>query len=218
MDQMDMKYEGVDILYCDNHVLVAVKPLNVPSQQDISRDPDMLSMMRSYVGERYQKPGAVYLGLVHRLDRPVSGLMVFARTSKAAARLCEQVRERTMKRGYVAVVRGVAEDSARLCDQLAKEDGTLQHAALSYTCLARQDGFSLVDVSLETGRKHQIRLQMAGAGLPIYGDRRHGGGTAGQQIALFAWRLCFVHPTLRETMTFEAPMPTGYPWDLFEGM
>ena len=209
-------YRGVSILYCDNHVLVAVKPPNLPSQADASGDIDMLTLMKQYVKEAYQKKGEAYLGLLHRLDRPVSGLMAFARTSKAAARLSEQLRAHAMRREYLAVVRGEAPERANLETLLPREGGEPQRAALSYVRLAERDGLSLLHVKLETGRKHQIRLQLSGAGLPIWGDARYGDEKPGEPIALFGARLCFTHPTACEEMTFDAPPPDAYPWNRFE--
>lgn len=204
-----------DVLYCDNHVLVAVKPPNVPAQADISGDEDMLTMMRAYVKERYQKPGAVFLGLVHRLDRPVGGLMAFARTSKAASRLSGQLRTHAMRREYLAIAHGDAPDEARLEDLLPREGGAPQSAVLHYRTLQRADGLSLLAVRLETGRKHQIRIQLSRAGLPLWGDARYGRGRPGEQIALWGARLTFTHPTLGRDMCFVAPPPTSYPWNKF---
>lgn len=198
------------IIYCDNHVLVAVKPPNLPSQADASGDMDMLTLMKQYVKAKYDKPGAVYLGLLHRLDRPVGGLMAFARTSKAAARLSAQLREHAMRREYLAAVRGVAPEFARLEDSIGEKE---QSAILEYTRLDEKNGVSLLHIRLETGRKHQIRIQLAHAGLPIWGDARYGGGMPGQQIALWGARLTFEHPTTREMLTFTAPPP----WADFDG-
>lgn len=208
-------YKGISILYCDNHVLVAIKPPNVPSQADASGDMDMLTLMKAYVKEAYNKPGAVYLGLVHRLDRPVGGLMAFARTSKAAARLSEQLRTHTMQRGYLAIVRGDAPDSAHLEDLLERPDGPPQQALLSYTCLARGEGLSLLRVALETGRKHQIRIQLTRAGYPIWGDARYGNGRPGEQIALWGTSLTLAHPTTKEALSFTADPPDAFPWHIF---
>lgn len=213
-----MIFRGVQILYCDNHVLVAVKPPNMPSQADASGDLDMLTLMKAYVGERYAKPGAVYLGLVHRLDRPVGGLMAFARTSKAAARLSEQLREHTMRRVYLAVAEGAAPADARLEDWIARDGAAAQHAVLTYTCLQQHTGLSLLRVELETGRKHQIRIQLARAGLPVWGDARHGHGTPGQQIALWGASLCLTHPTTKASLRFTSYPPASHPWDRFDEM
>ena len=165
-------WRGVSIVYCDNHVLIAVKPPNMPSQADESGDRDMFTEMKAYVKERFQKPGEVYLGLLHRLDRPVGGLMAFARTSKAAARLSEQLRVHDMRRGYLCVAQGEARAQARLENVLTYDDGSSKQAALTYERLGFENGLSFLRVSLETGRKHQIRRQLQLAGLPLWGDAR----------------------------------------------
>ena len=215
-----------DILYEDNHVLVAVKPPNMLSQGDSTGDPDILSMLKEYIRERYQKPGNVYLGLVHRLDRPVGGLMVFAKTSKAAARLSAQMQAHDMGREYLCIAYGEAEEKFTLTDYLihdpilnrqvvceADEKGG-KLAILHGRCVARRGGTSLCVIRLETGRKHQIRAQMSSAGLPLWGDARYGSGMAGQQIALWGFKLSFVHPVTREKMTFYT-MPEGNIWNLY---
>lgn len=222
-------YRGVGVVYEDNHLLVAVKPPNMPAQADGSRDPDLLSVMKAYVGEKYRKPGAVYLGLVHRLDRPVGGLTVFARTSKAAARLSEQVREKALSRQYVAAVRGSAPARGELTDWLLKDERTntvrvvpegtpgAKQARLRFALAGRAGDLSLLRVRLFTGRSHQIRVQLAHAGLPIWGDARYGGGRPGEQIALWGMRLGLTHPTRREEMAFCAPPPGDVaPWARFD--
>ncbi|MDR0929649.1 MAG: RNA pseudouridine synthase [Oscillospiraceae bacterium] len=210
-----MTHRDTAVLHCDNHLLVAVKPPNLPAQADRSGDIDMLTLMKSYIKETYQKPGAVYLGLVHRLDRPVGGLMAFARTSKAAARLSEQLRAHAMRRSYLAIVRGEAADAARLSHLLDRPEGAPQEAALSFICLARREGLSLLRIELETGRKHQIRRQLSLCGLPIWGDARYGAGQPGQQIALWGTTLTLTHPTTRELLSFDVPPPRTSPWSLF---
>lgn len=207
----------MNILYEDNHLLVVEKPVNLPVQADASGDPDLLGTLKAYVKERYNKPGEAYLGLVHRLDRPVGGVMVFARTSKAAARLSEQFRSHKAKKRYVAVVEGCPKPSDSLCDFLVKDERTntsrvvpagtagAKEARLQYRCLAREGGLALLDVSLDTGRPHQIRVQLAHAGLPILGDQRYNkAAAAGTQIRLFAYALTLTHPTLGEPLRFFA--------------
>ena len=215
-----------DVLYEDNHVLVAVKPPNMLSQADATGDPDMLTMLKEYIREKYRKPGNVYLGLVHRLDRPVGGLMVFAKTSKAAARLSLQMQAHDMGREYLCVVYGEAEEKFTLTDYLVHDPilnrqvvceadakgGKL--AILHGRCVAQRGGTSLCVIRLETGRKHQIRAQMSNAGLPLWGDARYGSGMAGQQIALWGFKLTFSHPVTHEKMTFHA-MPDGNIWNLY---
>ena len=214
------------ILYEDNQVLVAVKPPNMLSQADATQDPDILTLLKGYLKERYHKPGNVYLGLVQRLDRPVGGLMVFARTSKAASRLDAQMREHLMGREYLCVVTGEVEDRFTLTDYLIHDPiknrevvceadvkgGKL--AILHGRCIERRDGTALCGIRLETGRKHQIRAQMSSIGAPLWGDNRYGNGIPGQQIALWGYKLTFQHPTLGKVMTFHS-MPEGSIWNTY---
>ena len=215
-----------DVLYEDNHVLVAVKPPNMLSQADATGDTDILSLLKEYIRVEYNKPGNVYLGLVHRLDRPVGGLMVFARTSKAASRLSDQMRKHEMGREYLCIAVGETEDAFTLSDYLwmdpiqnkvvvceADQKGS-QLAVTHGRTLARRDGTSLCALKLETGRKHQIRAQMSHAGCPLWGDNRYGGGIPGQQIALWGYKLTFVHPVTRKVMRFYS-MPEGNTWNLY---
>lgn len=176
--------------------------------------------------EKYNKPGRVYLGLVHRLDRPVGGLMVFARTSKAAARLSQQMQQHLMGREYLCVVTGEVKDSFTLIDYLIKDERLnkvtvceadvkgAQQAVLKGECIARRQGTALCAIRLETGRNHQIRVQMAHMGAPLWGDNRYGKGIPGQQIALWGYKLTFEHPTTHEIMTFY-DAPYGSVWSLY---
>ena len=224
------QYCGVSIVYEDNHLLVVVKPPNMPTQADASGDPDLHGTMKRYIAEKYQKPGAVYLGLVHRLDRPVGGLVVLARTSKAADRLSAQVRDKSLARQYVAAVRGTPEAEAELRDWLLKDERTntvravtqgtpgAKDARLRYARVGAADDLTLVRVRLFTGRSHQIRVQLAHHGMPIWGDARYGGGRPGQQIALWGAHLGLVHPTLKTPMRFDAlPPRDAMPWSGFSG-
>ena len=221
-------YHGVQIVYEDNHLLVVVKPPNMPTQADASGDPDLHSTMKRYIAQTYNKPGAVYLGLVHRLDRPVGGLVVLAKTSKAADRLSAQVRQKTLARQYVAAVRGTPPQEAELDHWLLKDEKTntvravregtpgAKDAKLRFALAGREGDLSLLRVKLFTGRSHQIRVQLSSGGYPIWGDARYGGGRAGEQIALWGAHLGLVHPTLKEEMHFDAPPPTqGMPWKRF---
>jgi 23S rRNA pseudouridine1911/1915/1917 synthase len=224
----------LEIIYEDNHILVAIKPAGVLSQADASGKPDMLNMLKADLKERYQKPGAVYLGLIHRLDQPVSGLMVFARTSKAAARLSEQVRLRQIGKYYLAVVQGIPKpERATLTDDLVKDNrqnrvrvaaaGQGQTAILTYEVLAADEArkVSLLQNELGTGRSHQIRVQLASRGWPLWGDRKYGtsdpavSGAGSQNLALFACRLRFRHPTRDEILDFRAAPPDSEPWSWF---
>ena len=216
----------INIVYEDNHVIVAVKPPNMLSQADKTKDADMLTMVKEYIKVKYNKPGNVYVGLVHRLDRPVGGLMVFARTSKAAARLSAQMREHEMGREYLCVTEGQVKDKFTLINYLiqnerlnrvmvcdADERGA-QEAILHGHCLARKFGTSLCSLRLETGRKHQIRVQMKEMGAPLWGDHRYGHGIPGQQIALWGYKLTFEHPTTKNIMTFQH-LPCGSVWNQY---
>jgi len=216
----------MEVLYCDNHILVAVKPFNMPSQADVSGDEDMLTALKRYVGIKYNKPGNVYLGLVHRLDRPAGGVMVFARTSKAAARLSDQFVRHSQGRRYMAVVKGRMQGERRLVDYLAKgQDGMVRivrenapgakRAELVTRAAAVRGDLTLADVELFTGRAHQIRVQHAGCGHPLWGDARYGAGKPGEQLALWAYSLTIKHPTRDEMMTFTAMPPRSGAWKEF---
>ena len=208
------------ILYCDNHILVAVKPCNVPSQADASGDEDMLTRLKKYIGIKYNKPGNVYLGLVHRLDRPAGGVMIFARTSKAAARLSAQFAAHAQGRHYLAVTRGQWKTPAHekgMVRVVPENAPGAKRAELISTPLACREGLTLTDVELMTGRAHQIRVQHAHMGHPLWGDNRYGDGKPGQQLALWAWSLTVKHPTRDEMLTFTAPPPRRDVWELFAG-
>ena len=199
----------IKILYEDNHLLVVEKPINIPVQADDSKDKDLLSMLKEYIKEKYKKPGNVYLGLVHRLDRPVGGVMVFAKTSKAASRLSEQVRNHSLKKEYHAVVVGNINNKVSV-NPKGKE------AKLSYEKVSYKNGLSLVKINLETGRSHQIRVQFSYHGYPLYGDQKYNkSANVGEQIALFATSLSFIHPVTKEQLTFSISYPNKYPWNIF---
>ena len=214
----------INIIYEDNHLLVVEKPVNIPVQEDESGDADLLSMLKDYLKEKYNKPGNVYLGLVHRLDRPVGGVMVFAKTSKAASRLSEQVRNHTFKKKYYAIVQGYA-PGGKLIDKLLKDSkrnitivsNEGKESILNYSLIEYKNDLSLVDIDLETGRSHQIRVQFSSRNLPLYGDQKYNKNSKpGQQIALFAYHLSFIHPVTKETMEFKLDIPNIKPWDLFK--
>ena len=159
----------INIIYEDNHLLVVEKPINVPVQKDSSNDLDLLTMLKDYIKKKYNKPGNVYLGLVHRLDRPVGGIMVFAKTSKAASRLSEQIRNGTFKKEYLAIVCGKVKENGTLEDYLLKDSKTNmvkvnskgKKSILEYIRLDYREGLSLVKINLKTGRSHQIRVQFS---------------------------------------------------------
>ncbi|MCX7843107.1 MAG: RNA pseudouridine synthase [Clostridia bacterium] len=222
---------SVRVIFEDNHLLVAEKPVNIPSQKDETGDRDMLALLKEYIKEKYKKPGEVFLGLVHRLDRPVGGVMVFARTSKAASRLSEQIRRGDFRKAYLAVVHGKpAKEENRLIDYLYKDEKTntvsvvksslagAKEAILDYTVVASKTEFSLLKVRLHTGRPHQIRVQLAQMGHPLYGDQRYGANVnkPGQQIALWSNEITLCHPTLRQNMTFRSVPGLWAPWNMFD--
>lgn len=214
----------INILYEDNHLLVVEKPINVLSQSDNTKDKDLLTLVKEYVKEKYHKPGNVYIGLVHRLDRPVGGVMVFAKTSKAAARLSKEIAEHKMKKYYLAIVNGIIkENKGTYHDKIKKlsngnsivcEDG--KDAILDYEVLKRnqKSNKTLVKISLKTGRHHQIRVQFANKNHPLCGDQRYGKEDK-TQIALYAYRLEFLHPTTKEPLTFQILPPKIEHWTEF---
>jgi len=214
----------VKILYEDNHLLVVVKPINMPVCEDSSGDLDLLSYLKGYIKDKYNKPGNVYLGLVHRLDRPVGGVMVFAKTSKAASRLSEQVRSGKINKKYYAVICGNLSGNGILNDKLLKDtrtnmvsvDSRGKDSSLEYSVIACKDDFSLVDINLITGRSHQIRVQFSSRGYPLFGDQRYNKDSkVGEQIALFSYYLSFYHPVTHEIMEFSECIPSRYPFSLF---
>ena len=211
------------ILYEDNHLLVVVKPVNVPVCEDESKDEDLLNMLKKYLKEKYNKPGNVYLGLVHRLDRPVSGVMVFAKTSKAASRLSEQIRLKEFKKEYRAIVigkvdKGIYKDNL-LKDKktnITKVDKNGKESILEYELVKYVDNYSLVKINLQTGRSHQIRVQFSYHNHPLVGDNKYNKIDVKKiPVCLFANKLTFYHPTTKEQLIFEEPLPNYYPWNLF---
>ena len=214
----------LNIIYEDNHLLVVQKPINVPVCADISGDDNLLDMLKKYLKEKYNKPGNVYLGLIHRLDRPVGGIMVFAKTSKAASRLSKQIQNHEFKKTYYAVVCGNINDKGNFFDRLLKnnklnivtvnDEG--KEAKLSYIKQGFVNNMSLVEIGLHTGRSHQIRVQFAHHGYPLYGDQKYNSNAMmHEQIALFAQKIEFIHPTTKEKMQFLLPLPQNKPWNLF---
>lgn len=215
---------NLKVLYEDNHIIVVVKPAGIPVQADKSGDKDMLTIVKEYIKEKYNKPGNVYLGLVHRLDRMVGGVMVFARTSKAASRISEYIRQKNVKKKYLAIVNGklnVSNEKIMLKNYIykyernnmskivSKDKKNAKEAILEYQVLKniqyKGKEYSLVDVDLHTGRHHQIRLQFANIGNPLFGDMKYGidVNKKGNNIALFSYYLSFYHPTKDEYLEFE---------------
>ncbi len=225
------KDKELTILHEDNHVIVVYKPQNIASCPDESGDDNLLDRVKRYVKTAYNKQGNVYIGLVHRLDRPTGGVMVFAKTSKAAARLTDQMKSGDFEKKYPAVLCGVPNpDRGTLTGYLKKNtinnmvylctqgtDGA-KFASLDYRIVDRKEGFSLADVKLHTGRSHQIRVQMAGIAHPVYGDMRYGGEYAVKgKLALWAYSLAFTHPVTGERLRFLLEPPADeIPWKRFD--
>lgn len=209
----------LSILFEDNHIIVCVKPAGIQSQGSDLDLPNMVDLLKDYIKEKYAKPGNVYLGLVHRLDLNVGGVMIFAKTSKAARRLSEQVRSDDFGKRYLAIAKGTyVNKEGSLEDYIAKDEklktakiapsNSGQYSLLHYQVLGESDlegsTYSLVDVKLITGRFHQIRFQFAHHGHPLLGDKKYGGhGVDDYFLGLFAYQLEFIHPVTRETMRFQ---------------
>lgn len=215
----------INIIYEDNHLLVVEKPINIPVQEDSSGDLDFLTMLKEFIKKRDKKLGNVYLGLVHRLDRPVGGIMVFAKTSKCASRLSEQVRNRTLKKIYYAIVEGKIDKEGTFKDYLLKDTKTNivrvdkkgKEAILDYKLIDYKDNLSLVKINLKTGRSHQIRVQFSSRNYPLYGDNKYNrNAKVGEQIALFAKELELIHPTTKEILKFNLKLKNKYPWSIFD--
>lgn len=209
--------QNLKVIYEDNHIIVVEKIPNIPSQSDKTGDLDMLTLVKQYLKEKYQKPGNVYIGLIHRLDRPVGGVMIFAKTSKAASRLSNQVREKVFQKVYLAVVDGKPEKDREILENylykdernnmsrvVSKDKKNAKYAKLEYEVLYYHPlkKLSLVKVHLYTGRHHQIRVQLANSGHSIFGDNKYGKRGKGKQIALWAYQLTIEHPITKEKMQF----------------
>lgn len=220
----------IPILYEDNHLLLVEKPVNIPVQGDASGDLDFFTMLKDDIKRRHQKPGNVYLGLLHRLDRPVGGAMVFAKTSKSASRMSDMLRRQTIKRTYFAVVHGKPKEPAGILTHYLYKDRQknqvysvkanhpeAKKAILDYETLMTSTNFSLLKVHLHTGRSHQIRVQLATNGTPLFGDQKYGAklNKPGQQISLWAAKLFFEHPVKKEPLTVNSLPPNQHPWNLF---
>ena len=219
------------ILYEDNHIIVVLKEPGIPSQADKTKDPDMLTIIKKYLKEKYNKPGNVYLGLVHRLDRSVGGVMVFARTSKAASRLSEQVREKQVRKNYIAVVKGKFEKQKGIMqDYLVKDskknksfvtnkdDKNAKFSELEYEVIKYDErtNMSLVKIDLKTGRHHQIRVQFSSRGHSLCGDTKYGTRSRSRQLALWAYKLRFYHPTTKEKLEFKYLPETNGVWNILK--
>ena len=215
----------INIIYEDNHLLVVEKPINIPTQEDNSKDDDLLNILKKYIKDKYKKTGNVYLGLVHRLDRPVGGIMVFAKTSKCASRLSDQIRLNKFNKVYNAVVEGTVQNEGRLEDKLLKDtkrnivkiDKNGKNSILNFKKIKQINQLTLIEINLETGRPHQIRVQMSHNNNPLYGDQKYNKNSkVGQQLALFAKKLEFYHPTTNQLMSFELDLPNREPFIKFK--
>ena len=220
--------EKLNVLYEDNHVIVAEKNPGILSQSDKSGDVDMLTLVKSYIKEKYDKKGEVFLGLVHRLDTVTSGVMVFARTSKAASRLSDDIRQGKMSKQYIAVFEEIIDkkngsfedylikDNSKNISYVTKDEKKGKYSKLEYEVLEIKDNMSLVKINLITGRSHQIRVQFASRGFHIVGDAKYKAKSKDKdKIALHAYELGFYHPTKKEIMTFSL-MPDRHPFDRFD--
>lgn len=221
------------VIYEDNHIIVVEKPVNIPSQGDKTGDNDMLSLIKEYLKQKYQKPGNVYLGLIHRLDRPVGGVMVFAKTSKAASRLSEEVRNNQFQKTYLVICNGKMEnEKGVLEDYLLKNERTnmskvvkegtknSKYALLEYEVLKYDEelDLSVLKVLLHTGRHHQIRVQLSSRGHSIYGDQKYGGRGHGKQITLWAYSLKIVHPVTKKEMIFKSIPEKVGSWKILDDL
>lgn len=222
------------IIYDDNQIVVAIKPQNMPTQADASGDIDALSQVKAFIKEKYQKKGDAFVGLVHRLDRPTGGVMVFARNTKAASRLSAQLQSGDFRKTYFAVVKGkLKKQTGRLENYLQKDEKNnkvtlatmgstgAKLAVLEYEALEEKDDLTLVRVRLKTGRSHQIRVQFASIGHPVFGDAKYGApegkNLSTKNLALWANVIDFRHPTLDQTMVFFVNPPEDvYPFSLFD--
>ena len=219
------------IVYEDNHIIVVVKEQNIPCCEDESKDLDLLNIIKNYIKVRDEKPGNVYIGLVHRLDRPTGGVMVFAKTSKAAARLSEQMKNGDFQKIYYAVLTGILPKKKQTLTNYLKKNpinnmvyvcgqtvAGAKFAELEYNVIEEQAGLSLTEIKLHTGRTHQIRVQTSHLGYPVYGDMRYGGENAVKgNLALWATSLSFSHPVTKERLTFKVEPPkTNAPWKIFD--
>ncbi len=226
-----MQKDDLIVLYEDNHVIVVLKPQNVPSCEDETKDKDLLTVIKEHIKEKENKQGNVYVGLVHRLDRPTGGVMVYAKSSKAAARLSEQMQNGDFEKKYAAVLAGELKTKrATLTNYLKKNpinnmvyvcppvtEGA-KFAELEYDVLEEKSGLTLALIKLHTGRSHQIRVQMANVGAPVYGDMRYGGEKAKKgKLALWAVSLSFTHPVSKERLCFKIQPPADIiPWKYFD--
>lgn len=217
---------NINILFEDNHLLAIDKPAGVLSQEDRSGNPDVLTLCKAYLKEEYKKPGNVFLGLLHRLDKPVSGVMLLAKTSKAASRISKQIRERSVNKTYLAVVEGNTPKNGFYSHYLEKNKKSnrvrvvsdkrkqAKEAQLTFQTVSTTNNLSVVKINLLTGRPHQIRVQFSQEGFPIWGDELYGTPRK-ESIALHAYRLTVTHPTLNTSLSLSTNPPAKKPWNGF---
>jgi 23S rRNA pseudouridine1911/1915/1917 synthase len=221
----------MEVVYEDNHIIIVNKQSGEIVQGDKTGDRPLSDIVKDYIKEKYQKPGAVFLGVVHRLDRPVSGLVVFARTSKALTRLNKMFAEGEVHKTYWALVKNAPQETeATLTHWLvrnekqnksyayATEKPNAKKAILKYRLIGKSDNYSLLEVQLMTGRHHQIRCQLAAMGCPIKGDLKYGAPRSNPDgsISLLSRRIEFIHPVSKERITAEAPLPDDPLWQAFK--
>ncbi len=227
----DMSVEDLIVLHEDNHIIVVLKPQNVPCCEDESKDMDLLTVVKEHIKIKENKPGNVYAGLVHRLDRVTGGVMVYAKSSKAASRLSEQMRNGDFEKKYMTVLASIPNEERAVLRHYIKKNPinnmvyvcpqTVEGAKfceLEYQVLQKASGLALTKVILHTGRTHQIRVQSAAIGCPVYGDMRYGGENARKgYLALWATSLAFTHPVSKERLVFKIEPPKeNVPWNLFD--
>mgnify|MGYP001267628114 CR=1 FL=1 len=220
-----------EVLYEDNHLLVVCKPPGMPSQKDLTEDYSLTDWAEDYLRELYQKPGNVYVALLHRIDRPVGGVMVLAKTSKAASRMSTIIQNKEFEKTYLAISEKIpVPPTGELEHHLIKLEGKnvmkafkkptrgSLYAKLSYQVLQTNEHRALLQILPQTGRQHQIRVQLAAISCPITGDAKYARNDQfleDQSIALWSWKLSFAHPVTKQVMTFSAPPPVTFPWNLF---
>ncbi|MBT8219879.1 MAG: RluA family pseudouridine synthase [Bacteroidia bacterium] len=223
--------DKLDILYEDNHLIAVNKPNGILVQPDITRDTTLADKVKVYIKEKYNKPGAVFLGVIHRLDRPVSGVVLFARTSKALKRMNKAFRDRKVEKKYLALVKGPINLNGKLIDFLKKSEienrsyvvkkknvRGVKRCELNYEVIRKIDDYHMLEILPITGRSHQIRVQLSNHGFPIIGDLKYGGykPSNSRQICLHCKSLSFDHPTLKEKIVIKAKLPKWKEWQRFE--
>lgn len=221
--------QKLNVIFEDNHIIVVEKIPNIPSQGDETTDISMIEIIKEYLKEKYSKPGEVYLGLIHRLDRPVGGVMVYAKTSKAASRLSEQVRNKFFEKEYLAIVNGKPEKSSDVLENYLYKDERnniskvveetkkdAKYAKLEYELIKynKEIDLSVLKVKLYTGRHHQIRVQLSNINHSIYGDQKYGTRGKGKQIALWAYSLKIYHPITKEQIEFISKPENNGSWKI----